>query len=151
MRYVRVLLPSLYPSVQLQLEGAEPMVRRDGHHRKRFDRRNFISSNIKSKLLEELVGVWPDRDARVKYEVVEGVPYLVSRPSGSLSELMRGQTAVIKESLHLSLGVTESLPRVVNQDMVINGVDIPAGVSFPFSLLTHSFRLMNVKRRLKSE
>jgi len=74
--------------------------------------------SIQSKLLQELVGVWPEKDVRVRYEVLEGLPYL---------------TAVIKESLRLGLGVPETLPRVINQDMLINGVHIPAGTKIGMS------------------
>ncbi|KAG6833547.1 hypothetical protein H0H87_005198 [Tephrocybe sp. NHM501043] len=66
---------------------------------------------IHSKLFEELRSVWPHGDLDVKFEMLEKLPYL---------------TAVIKESLRLSHGVVNPLPRVVPSTTVIADEVIPA-------------------------
>ncbi|KAK7464376.1 hypothetical protein VKT23_006543 [Stygiomarasmius scandens] len=65
------------------------------------------------RLREELRNAWPDVNSRVSYEVLEKLPYL---------------TAVIKESLRLSIGVPVGLLREVQPASAqIMGYEIPRG------------------------
>ncbi|KAF5357171.1 hypothetical protein D9756_006863 [Leucocoprinus leucothites] len=67
---------------------------------------------VKSKLVEELMRAWPEKEAHVGVQTLEKLPYL---------------TGVIKESLRLSHGVVSPLPRVVHEDTVVGGRLVPAG------------------------
>ncbi|KIM46010.1 hypothetical protein M413DRAFT_300447 [Hebeloma cylindrosporum] len=67
---------------------------------------------IRSRLLEELRSVWPDRDSTVSLTILQNLPYL---------------NAVIKESLRLSHGIVTPLPRIVGPaGTTIGGFYIPA-------------------------
>ncbi|KAF9003840.1 cytochrome P450 [Hymenopellis radicata] len=68
------------------------------------------SETAKKKLAEELAAAWPDKD-----EMAEKLPHL---------------TAVIKESLRMSIGIPFSLPRLVNVPTVVDGVIIRQASSF---------------------
>ncbi|EGN98958.1 hypothetical protein SERLA73DRAFT_181706 [Serpula lacrymans var. lacrymans S7.3] len=73
--------------------------------------------DIRTKLVEELRDAWPEKDSKVGYETLEKLPYL---------------TAVIKESLRLSMGIPVGLPRIVGPPGTtasIMGMSVPAGTS----------------------
>ncbi|KAG7439121.1 cytochrome P450 [Guyanagaster necrorhizus] len=81
--------------------------------------------DIHSKLMTELLDVWPSKESCVSYQVLEKLPYL---------------TAVIKESLRISNGVPVAKPRLVDSPTVIEGVLVPAGTSVGIG---STFILMN--------
>ncbi|KAK7044203.1 hypothetical protein VNI00_007923 [Paramarasmius palmivorus] len=67
-----------------------------------------------TKLRKELVQAWPDLEIPQSYETLEKLPYL---------------SAVIKESLRLSLGAVTPLPRVVESPgAIIAGYEVPPDV-----------------------
>ncbi|KAK7443452.1 hypothetical protein VKT23_015625 [Stygiomarasmius scandens] len=67
------------------------------------------------KLVEELDKAWPDKNERLKVEVLEKLPYF---------------TAVLKESLRLSQGVTSPMTRIVGiGGATIAGHFVPEGTS----------------------
>jgi len=73
------------------------------------------NKRVSSLLIKELDAAWPDRNAIMKFEDLEKLPYL---------------TAVIKESLRLFSGVVSPSPRIVGPSSTrIAGVDVPAGTS----------------------
>ncbi|KAK0466636.1 cytochrome P450 [Armillaria novae-zelandiae] len=81
--------------------------------------------DIYSKLMSELLEVWPSKESSVSFEVLEKLPYL---------------TAVIKESLRISNGVPVAKPRVVDTPTIIEGVLVPAGTTVGIG---STFVLMN--------
>ncbi|KAK0436273.1 cytochrome P450 [Armillaria borealis] len=81
--------------------------------------------DIYSKLMSELLEVWPSKELSVSFEVLEKLPYL---------------TAVIKESLRISNGVPVAKPRVIDSATIIEGVLVPAGTTVGIG---STFVLMN--------
>ncbi|PBK83747.1 cytochrome P450 [Armillaria gallica] len=69
---------------------------------------------IQAKLISEISAAWPNKESPVSYEVLEKLPYL---------------TAVLKEALRMSAGVPISMPRVVDTQTYIDGVQVPAGTA----------------------
>ncbi|KAH9483000.1 Cytochrome P450 monooxygenase [Psilocybe cubensis] len=70
---------------------------------------------VKKRLVDELVGAWPDVDEPMGYEELEKLPYL---------------TAVIKEALRLSWGTVTPMPRVVGPaGGVVAGLSLPPGTT----------------------
>ncbi|THU96866.1 cytochrome P450 [Dendrothele bispora CBS 962.96] len=70
-------------------------------------------ADILRRLRKELKDVWPDVNTKISYETLEKLPYL---------------TAVIKESLRLSIGVPVGLLREIQPTSVqIMGYEIPRG------------------------
>ncbi|KAK1216094.1 hypothetical protein PQX77_021272 [Marasmius sp. AFHP31] len=66
-------------------------------------------------LQRELDEVWPVRDSPIHFEKLEKLPYL---------------TGVIKESLRLSHGVVDPLPRIINRPgATIMGIPVPVGTT----------------------
>ncbi|KAL0564526.1 hypothetical protein V5O48_017520, partial [Marasmius crinis-equi] len=71
--------------------------------------------SVLNKLKRALDEVWSDVDERISLEKLEKIPYL---------------TAVIKESLRLSYGVSTALPRIVDKPgHVIAGHSVPVGTT----------------------
>jgi len=79
----------------------------------------------KQRLEDEMRSVWPDLDHAPDYKELEKLPYL---------------TAVVKETLRVSVAIPASLPRVVpSSGAVISGVKIPGGTVVGQSPLFVSF------------
>ncbi|KAF5337488.1 hypothetical protein D9758_013608 [Tetrapyrgos nigripes] len=75
----------------------------------------LADGEVLGKLVKELDEAWPDKSVPAKFELLEKLPYL---------------TAVIKESLRLSPGVTSPLTRIVGAGgATIAGHFVPEGTS----------------------
>ncbi|MCJ1357751.1 MAG: hypothetical protein MMC33_007747 [Icmadophila ericetorum] len=78
---------------------------------------------IYQSLVAELKKAFPNPNAKLDFQTLERLPYLVFNPS-----LGESITAVIKEGLRLSFGVPGRLPRVTPEGgAVFNGYSVPEG------------------------
>ena len=96
----------------------------------------YLIENLQllDRLKEELWSVWPSLDVPPSLERLEKLPFLASNILYDLDldsyQLTAKQTAVIRESLRISPGVSSPLLRVVpSGGAAISGYQVPSGVS----------------------
>ena len=90
------------------------------------------SPEAKQRLVDEVRTAWPALDRAPSYEELEKLPFLASLFNSFIRlefDPSMEQTAVIKETLRISVPTPAGLPRVVPPSgAVISGVEIPGGV-----------------------
>lgn len=101
----------------------------------------YSNKRVHNKLALELEEAWPDKGMMMDQKALKELPYLVSQSYHLMIFipfqtylLVSFQTAVIKETLRMSHGVVNPMPRIVGPGpSKIAGHVIPAGVSFPLA------------------